>query len=453
MSVTIDFVYPNLKAVELLEKNLKNATITVLKKIEVNNGTGIKFIGEYNDQPVSLVLYFNKSKGTSSKIVVEKFPTNKLERLKELCESVIKSEEKPIPIHSAITIADKNDQERIKKALSDSIFTYSETNKTDHMEYSAKVQHNEQELTVTQFSTGTLLIQGVYSKTLCFVVDIIDRIKPLTEEERTLLFLPKDAQEELREEIVKKTSVAASSIPQTNDNDSSYINFLFPNDYKTLTTGDCLIEILMQQNKCLPEYNFLVAIFSKVFEGFILKILINKNFFSYSEYCDNPDIADIGNALRKKKLKKYIKDERRYGYILEKLIAVWEGSRCKEMHSDPAANMKILAMSSLDEAINKIGEIKTCMREAYEILILFGLTDKDLSSTSIPISNESVDTNKNSNAEKTKPSLSIKQSVEINTDSAYIGTDESGKGDYFGPLVIAGVFLHPSTEKTCKCGC
>ena len=30
MSVTIDFVYPNLKAVELLEKNLKNATITVL---------------------------------------------------------------------------------------------------------------------------------------------------------------------------------------------------------------------------------------------------------------------------------------------------------------------------------------------------------------------------------------------------------------------------------------
>lgn len=26
----------------------------------------------------------------------------------------------------------------------------------------------------------------------------------------------------------------------------------------------------------------------------------------------------------------------------------------------------------------------------------------------------------------------------------YIGTDESGKGDYFGPLVIAGVYLDPS---------
>jgi ribonuclease HIII len=27
----------------------------------------------------------------------------------------------------------------------------------------------------------------------------------------------------------------------------------------------------------------------------------------------------------------------------------------------------------------------------------------------------------------------------------YIGTDESGKGDYFGPLVVAGVFITPST--------
>lgn len=28
---------------------------------------------------------------------------------------------------------------------------------------------------------------------------------------------------------------------------------------------------------------------------------------------------------------------------------------------------------------------------------------------------------------------------------AYIGTDESGKGDYFGPLVVAGVFVTPET--------
>lgn len=30
---------------------------------------------------------------------------------------------------------------------------------------------------------------------------------------------------------------------------------------------------------------------------------------------------------------------------------------------------------------------------------------------------------------------------QLKTDGAWIGTDESGKGDYFGPLVIAGVYL------------
>ena len=28
----------------------------------------------------------------------------------------------------------------------------------------------------------------------------------------------------------------------------------------------------------------------------------------------------------------------------------------------------------------------------------------------------------------------------------YIGTDESGKGDYFGPLVIAGVYIGPENR-------
>ncbi|MBU1431350.1 ribonuclease HIII, partial [Myxococcota bacterium] len=27
------------------------------------------------------------------------------------------------------------------------------------------------------------------------------------------------------------------------------------------------------------------------------------------------------------------------------------------------------------------------------------------------------------------------------TPAAWIGTDEAGKGDYFGPLVVAGVFV------------
>jgi ribonuclease HIII len=36
---------------------------------------------------------------------------------------------------------------------------------------------------------------------------------------------------------------------------------------------------------------------------------------------------------------------------------------------------------------------------------------------------------------------------ELEPNYPYIGTDESGKGDFFGPLVIAGVYLTPDTGK------
>jgi len=39
---------------------------------------------------------------------------------------------------------------------------------------------------------------------------------------------------------------------------------------------------------------------------------------------------------------------------------------------------------------------------------------------------------------------------ELHSTEPRIGVDESGKGDYFGPLVIAGVYLDKSTEKKLK---
>ena len=43
-----------------------------------------------------------------------------------------------------------------------------------------------------------------------------------------------------------------------------------------------------------------------------------------------------------------------------------------------------------------------------------------------------------------------KQSFEIQEPAKYIGTDESGKGDYFGPLVICGVYVDKETSAELK---
>src|SRR4030066_101564 len=42
------------------------------------------------------------------------------------------------------------------------------------------------------------------------------------------------------------------------------------------------------------------------------------------------------------------------------------------------------------------------------------------------------------------------QNPEVEPSYPYIGTDESGKGDYFGPLVVAGVCLAPEAGKFLK---
>ena len=86
----------------------------------------------------------------------------------------------------------------------------------------------------------------------------------------------------------------------------NYNTFMFINDQKTLRTGDILTDILESQPKILPEYNFLVAIYAKVFEGFIIKLMIEKGFFTLEQYTSDLNIADIGNALRKNKFQKYI---------------------------------------------------------------------------------------------------------------------------------------------------
>ncbi|QQS37452.1 MAG: ribonuclease HIII [Ignavibacteriales bacterium] len=41
----------------------------------------------------------------------------------------------------------------------------------------------------------------------------------------------------------------------------------------------------------------------------------------------------------------------------------------------------------------------------------------------------------------------VAPSTEFNEPDEYIGTDESGKGDYFGPLVVAGVYLDKENQK------
>ena len=194
-----------------------------------------------------------------------------------------------------------------------------------------------------------------------------------------------------------------------------------------------VMQAVKESNVVIPLYNPVIYPFSKVFEGFIIKMMLEKNAFTYEQYKEDPEIANIGNFVRKKKFDKYIKDKKRDGSVSSQLEIVWDDLRCHELHSDPARNQSIKDLESIELAENKIGEICACMLNAYRIIIVNGFNDEEI----LKNNKQSIEPENNS----------IREIKEIPTFFSRIGTDESGKGDYFGPLVIAGVFADQSDEK------
>ncbi len=374
MASSIDFVRPADSALSELRTLGEGVGVAFTREEEVNKGAGLKLHGTVDNQPVAILLYYNRNKGISSKIIFEKMPEDRKASLMKCLSSTKSPSAKAIPIYASIIVADKNARRAIRESLIAANLTLTDCPKQNHMDYLVKILSAGNELTITQFSSGTLLLQGGYSDLVDRVVDIIDKIKPLSTEEQALIYVLKENKKIVKEKISDAQNVIENALAKAEKSSDDYFTFLFKNDRKTLITGDSLTEILESQPKALPEYNFLIAIYAKVFESFVIKILIEKNFCTWEEYTSNPDIADIGNALRKRKLTKYIKDKRRFEYVIDKLISVWEGCRCKEMHSDPAAEQSIISVSSLASAKDKIGEIKSCMKDAYNILMKHGYT-------------------------------------------------------------------------------
>jgi ribonuclease HIII len=433
MSSSINFIRPIASALPELKTACEQAGILLARQEEVNKGAGVKLLGTIGNQPVALVLYYNRGKGISSKIVFERIPDH-IRTIVATGLGIPKAAmPRTIPIHASFDIAEQTLRYAIKEHFLAAYPNLKEYQKP-HTEYLAKIISSGHEVTITQFSSGVLLLQGAYSDLVDRVVDIIDRVKPLSSRERALLYVPEGSKQAVQDKMDERADVFARVRTATETALDGYVNFLFENDRKSLATGEALTEILEAASMGLPEYNFLVAIYAKVFEGFMIGLMIQKEFFTLEEYNANPEKPEIGNALRKKKLAKYVKDEHRYGYVIDNLVAVWEGCRCKEMHSDPI-RANIISVGTLDEAKDRIGWIKTCMNDAYEVLVTHGYSDQDL----LP-KTYSPDSNSTSTDAETD---SLKQ-------NGYIGTDESGKGDYFGPLVVAGVYLDEASEKSLK---
>jgi ribonuclease HIII len=284
-------------------------------------------------------------------------------------------------------------------------------------------------------------LQGTSSPVFDRVKEIIQSVKPLSELENALLFVP----EEEKAAVEAKLAENPQAFPHLQSKAEERVSkeafeFLYSHDKEMLMSAIHILEALRSSNLHMPLYNPIIFPFARVFEGFIIRLMVEKRFFTLQQFRENPDIARIGNALRQRKFEKYIKDPVRNSRVLDKLTTIWEDLRCHELHSDPVQNPGIVGLRDITQVENRIGEISSAIMDGYRVLVKHGYTEEEMLANRGGRSPSDV---------SAKPSDPSEQGRTIDAMPLYesrIGTDESGKGDYFGPLVIAGVFLASEME-------
>lgn len=421
MGKVYEFVEEIDKSVSIIHGLLNGSNISVNEQ-KVQNG--IKYICSNG---AIFILYF--SKGKTSKIYFEKENDESIQLMDKFFREKEETSGPKIPIYANYSIS-KNNQDLVQEKLEESFSIVKKDVKKPTIRYIFEISDNHDKITVTQFLSGKLLLQGIDSALATRIREIINTINPISNIEEVLTYIPKKQQTETKQVIDQINGFDAYCEKARKVLSADAYNYLSFIDKKQIVTAFGLLEAIKDNSISLPLYNPVVYPVAKAFEGFILKMMMEKEAFTIEEYKDNPETAKIGNWLRNQKFNKYIKDPRRDGYVNSSLIAAWEGIRCEELHSDPVRNALSMDIITIEQAEAKIGAVCNAITSGYNIIIKNGYTEKEM---------VAMQNNKKQDIPHTLKELPV--------FDCHIGTDESGKGDYFGPLVIAGVCITKKQEE------
>ncbi len=421
MGKVYEFVEEIDKSVSIIHGLLNGSNISVNEQ-KVQNG--IKYICSNG---AIFILYF--SKGKTSKIYFEKENDELIHLMDKFFREKEETSGPKIPIYANYSIS-KNNQDLVQEKLEESFSIVKKDVKKTTIKYIFEISDNHDKITVTQFLSGKLLLQGIDSALATRIREIINTINPISNIEEVLTYIPQKQQAETKQVIDQINGFDAYCEKARKVLSADAYNYLSFIDKKQIVTAFGLLEAIKDNSISLPLYNPVVYPVAKAFEGFILKMMMDKEAFTIEEYKDNPEIAQIGNWLRNQKFNKYIKDPRRDGHVSNFLIAAWEGIRCEELHSDPARNALSMDIITIEQAEAKIGAVCNAITSGYNIIIKNGYAEKEM---------VAMQNNKKQDIPHTLKELPV--------FDCHIGTDESGKGDYFGPLVIAGVCITKKQEE------
>jgi hypothetical protein len=214
-----------------------------------------------------------------------------------------------------------------------------------NIQYKAKLRRNGSSLTITQYSNGTLMLQGKDDVLHHNVCDLIDKIANPSEKEVTARFLSGDEKSlavftaKYTPELTEKAEInVKAKLGSTYD-------FLEPYDRKYFVAA----ESLLIANIPLPEYSPIVMPASKAFEGLAKKIVVGIGLYQPGSI-DFSILNDRTNPNRKSVCNK----ETHCDTFLVDLSVAIKKFRHFMMHSDTSNVTKVDTYVEAEEKLEEI---------------------------------------------------------------------------------------------------
>ena len=234
-----------------------------------------------------------------------------------------------------------------------------EQNPNDSIIYRASIEREISKVVLTQYTNGTLFIQGKTELLFNEVCDNIEKIANPSETEVIIRYISNN-ESALKEFSEKDTPLLQENAKnEVNLKLGDVFNYLDDYNKKQFIAAQCLCNYKLD----LPEYSAVVMPASKGFEGFIKKLLIDiqlvpSNYFARRGATFTP-ITDRNN----KKRKNLCNRDNKMDAFLNKISVGLNHYRNFMMHSDPSA---ITVINDVKDAITKVNDIFKDIRYIFD---------------------------------------------------------------------------------------
>lgn len=481
---------------DMIKNRLEISGIRVHNYKEINYG--LQFNIELNNESHIVRVFESKKNGVRSDLSLIKDTkvadaiTNAIGVIKSTANEGKTFTKGDIDLPKSFSIADATILEKIKLYLS-GIGARKEKPDIGHKDEVYSIDN----VKLTIFNSGKVLMQGKTSKKsdeLYNEILLIIKKKQESEFKENIQEYFADSQDysNFFEVVEDKENICNKGEEFLGKDLFHYLNI---NDQITLLDAIELYYFAKDKKIKFKNYAIIIRNFAIAFEGFLIKIFIDSNIISEEEYEQDVRTA-LGNKLGNKMIMEFIKNPARNEEVAISLEYVWKSHRNKNLHSDFIMPKLI---DTFEEAEQDVNEVKKTIIKCYELLDFDKMYINKFANCN---GSESYEINgiqvEKALAKLVGEGFSIKQQkkacwsaqkentviVNINNvalkvigpkrqienyknyfdefrtgvqtgqadieENAIIGTDESGKGDYYGPLVIAGVYADENMKKKLK---